>query len=405
MPTALVTDANRGSAIAVIRSLGREGWKVVAADDRHDSLGFLSRYANHHAVYPSPAESAPAFTLALQLLAKAHHVDLIVPITDEAILPLACSRDRFAPSTQLAIADDDALNVVMDKRATLLLAEKQGVPIPRTYVVHSLEEARDFAHMLPWPVVLKARRSRVWQDGRSVARTGGVAYADNVADLARHVERLIPSGSLLVQSYTPGTGEGVEMLAYRGRVLAAFQHRRLAEVPITGGASALRESVALDPQLFAYSRRLVQALEWTGLIMVEFKVGADGPVLMEINGRVWGSLPLAVHSGMDFPARLGDLYLNGPPPADEPPATDYQIGVQACNLDLMALWIGQVLRGRQRFASLSQPPRRAALAAVARLFVPGRKYDVQTLDDPKPGLAQLKQIAAKLGRKAQEAAA
>ena len=48
--------------------------------------------------------------------------------------------------------------------------------------------------------------------------------------------------------------------------------------------------------------------------MVEFKVGPEGAHLMEINGRIWGSLPLAVRAGMDFPARLADLFLDGPPP-------------------------------------------------------------------------------------------
>src|SRR5207302_298489 len=58
-----------------------------------------------------------------------------------------------------------------------------------------------------------------------------------------------------------------------------------------------------------YAVKLLEALDWTGLAMVEFKVGADGVRLMEINGRIWGSLPLAVRSGVDFPAMLAELWL------------------------------------------------------------------------------------------------
>ena len=47
-----------------------------------------------------------------------------------------------------------------------------------------------------------------------------------------------------------------------------------------------------------------------------------------------GSLPLAVRSGMDFPGRLADLLLDGPPPPDAPVATDYRRGVRARNLRL-----------------------------------------------------------------------
>ena len=55
MPTVLVTDASRGSAITIIRSLSKMGWTVVAADATRRSLGFRSRHAHHRFVYPSPS--------------------------------------------------------------------------------------------------------------------------------------------------------------------------------------------------------------------------------------------------------------------------------------------------------------------------------------------------------------
>jgi predicted ATP-grasp superfamily ATP-dependent carboligase len=189
------------------------------------------------------------------------------------------------------------------------------------------------------------------------------------------------------------------MLVYNGQPLAIFQHRRLAEVPITGGASAWRESAPLDPALVDYSRRLVEALNWTGLIMVEFKVGEADVALMEVNGRVWGSLPLAVHSGVDFPARLADLYLNGPPPPG-PPATDYRVGVRASNFDLMALWFVQVLRKKRRYPFIPQPARRDALRALWGMVGRRQRFDVQSWSDPWPGLLQVGMTLARLGRKA-----
>jgi predicted ATP-grasp superfamily ATP-dependent carboligase len=48
---------------------------------------------------------------------------------------------------------------------------------------------------------------------------------------------------------------------------------------------------------------LLQALQWDGLAMVEFKVDpSDGTAtLMEVNGRYWGSISLPLLAGMDFP--------------------------------------------------------------------------------------------------------
>lgn len=398
MPTVLVTDARRGSAITIMRSLGRKGWTVIAADEQRSSAGFRSRHARHHCVYPSPTAEPAAFVAALCDAVNQYQIDLIIPTTDEAILPLAQVRDRFEGHVQLAIAAPEALRVVTDKRATLALCEELNVPAPESYLAHSVEEARDVAHLLPWPIVLKAQRSRRLDGGNGVQRTGSVGYANTVKELIWQTERLIADGPVLLQGYMPGTGQGIEMLAHVGRPLAIFQHKRLAEVPITGGSSALRESVPLDPLLVDYSTRLVDALQWTGLIMVEYKVNEDDAALMEINGRVWGSLPLAVHSGMDFPALLGDLYVNGPPPG--PPLTDYEVGVRSCNLDLMALWFGQVLRNSRRYPFIPQPARSDALRALLGLFRRRLRFDVQSWSDPLPGLLDLQHTVAHVARKA-----
>lgn len=435
-PVVLVTDANRGSAITIIRSLARQGWRTIAADSDSRSLGFRSRDSHSTLVYPSPVRDATAFAEAIIETVAREEVDLVIPTTDEAILPLTTVRERLDALCQVAMPGDEALARVTDKQATLALARELGVPTPATFLAHTINEALEVAHLVPWPVVLKAQRSRRMQAGE-VLPTGRVGYANNVSELTEEFHRLQGNGPILIQQYCAGSGQGVELLAYQGRVLAAFQHRRLAEIPITGGASALRESVALNPLLFAHSRRLVEALNWTGLLMVEFKVNerrlhappaehtngapaANGApvaiddqlagmaakqpaaVLMEINGRVWGSLPLAVHSGMDFPARLAELYRQGPPAADRGVATAYKVGLQACNLDLMLLWIAQVAAGKRRYPFIPQPRRREAIAALLGLFDPRRRYDIQTWRDPIPGIMQFWQAVNKLWRKAQE---
>lgn len=173
-------------------------------------------------------------------------------------------------------------------------------------------------------------------------------------------------------------------------------------MPVNGGASAFRESVPLDPELYRHSVRLLEALGWTGLAMVEFKVGEAGPRLMEINGRVWGSLPLAVKSGMDFPARLAELYLYGPP-SQPPTETRYRVGVRARNLELDMVWIASVLRGKKRYPFLAMPRRRQALAALLGLLNPAYKFDILSLADPRPGLAEIARIVGKFGSKLKEA--
>jgi predicted ATP-grasp superfamily ATP-dependent carboligase len=149
----------------------------------------------------------------------------------------------------------------------------------------------------------------------------------------------------LVQEYIPGDGYGVEVLLNRGEPRALFMHRRLREYPISGGASTLRESVYHEEMKDA-ALRLMRHLQWHGVAMVEFKLDQrDGlPKLMEVNGRFWGSLPLSIAAGVDFPGLLHEMVTKG----DVAPAFDYRLGVKSRWLipgDM--LWFAASFRSRK----------------------------------------------------------
>ena len=132
----------------------------------------------------------------------------------------------------------------------------------------------------------------------------------------------------------------------------AFQHRRLHEVPLTGGGSSLRVSEAVEPELLDASKQLLGTIGWHGVAMVEFKWQPASRTynLMEINGRFWGSLPLATAAGANFPAMLAELHLRGK-------VTDrdaYRNGVYCRNLARDVYWHELVLRSRGD-ASVANP--------------------------------------------------
>jgi predicted ATP-grasp superfamily ATP-dependent carboligase len=398
--TVLVTDADRGSALSVIRSLGRLGCRVIAVGADERSPGFRSRYACERWLYEDPMSDPSAFVDSMDRAVRQHNVDWLFPVTDAAIQPLARARATFAGRCELSIAGPAALVQVSDKGLTLQLAERLGIPGPRTRVVTTVTEAAAAARELSWPLVLKPTVSRRYDLDEGRIETGTVGYARDEGELRRRMAGLEGRHTVLLQEYVVGEGHGVELLAWRGRTLSAFQHRRLAEVPLTGGASAWRESVALDPVLLDHSMRLAEALEWSGLLMVEFKLGRE-PYLMEINGRVWGSLPLAVHCGVDFPALLARAWQEDggaeTGAGDAPtPRSAYSVGVRTYNLELMVVWILQVLRGRKRYAFLPWPGRREVVGPLLALLSPRQSSDSWSWSDWKPALAEWGKIGRKL---------
>jgi protein-tyrosine-phosphatase/glycosyltransferase involved in cell wall biosynthesis len=135
--------------------------------------------------------------------------------------------------------------------------------------------------------------------------TASAIVARNEEEREEFLLKWLDHGGILEQEYVPGHGIGIELLYERGRKVWHFAHERIHELPLTGGASSYRRSIAADPRLLAAAEKLLNELEWHGVAMVEFRVNrTDDFWLMEINPRLWGSLALSLDAGVNFPLGL-----------------------------------------------------------------------------------------------------
>jgi predicted ATP-grasp superfamily ATP-dependent carboligase len=133
----------------------------------------------------------------------------------------------------------------------------------------------------------------------------------------------------------------------------------------------------------AIASKLLAAAGWIGVAMIEFRVADDGtPYLMEVNGRFWGSLQLAIDCGIDFPWLLYQI-TQGLSVA-EPQA--YAVGRRLRWLmgDLDSLFV------RLRQTLLSRPVKARALGAFMRSFLdPACRQEVLRISDPLPGVVEV----------------
>jgi predicted ATP-grasp superfamily ATP-dependent carboligase len=181
-----------------------------------------------------------------------------------------------------------------------------------------------------------------------------------------------------------------------GQPIAVFSHKRIREKPPSGGVSVLRESVPVDPLAAKYALALLDALSWHGVAMVEFKMDEHdgGFKLMEINGRFWGSLQLAIDSGVDFPLLIGQI-LAGIPASR---IASYKTGIRSRWLwgDIDGL-LTLFLKSRTRLAlPSSHPGRWRTLAAFLIPWYPGLRYEVLSLSDPRPWLHETRRWFSRL---------
>lgn len=392
MNRVLVLDAQGDPALAVVRSLGRKGVAVVAGGHHRELPAMLSKHAAGSYVHPNPHEAPEEFIDHLEAHLAANSYLAVIPITDRNRTLLSRHKERLeATGTQVAVEDWDRFQRANDKAAMIEMASNVDVPVPRTHAPESNDAIDALADDFPYPAVIKPRRTSAWDESGRYhnCRIDRENYVDTPAELRTTYRELLDSNGVyerllpIVQEVVPGEPMATVAIADEGEPKATFQHRRLRTHPIEGGRGAVLTGVD-EPRMLDLAERVIEALGWTGPIMVEFIKRPDGEfVLIEVNGRYWGAVPLPILSGIDMPW-IHYLQLNG---FERHGSSSYRTDVrlrQLFHTDL--LWFGQKLaRGeydgvvpfltafattRDTFLSARDPmPLAGALFHTARLVV------------------------------------
>ena len=372
--TVLVVPADTFIALTVIRSLGRRGVRVVGLSSE-DGVGRFSRYCA--AYWDMPINKDDLGKVVLQLVPK-EKITHIFATSDPAIMRLNRHRDALEKLATLLFPPPEVVALAIHKDQTLELARRVGIPCPQTLLIRSESDIPQAAH-LQFPVVLKPSHQDIAAPAapRPAFR---VKYCASYQDLVRELSAFHESADYpLVQEYCAGHGAGIEVLMREGKPVLLFQHRRIREYPVSGGVSTCCQSVVPDPELRDWSIALLREMKWDGVAMVEFRQDpATGrAVLMEVNGRLWGSIPLAVHARCDFPYELFRTSLPGASLEAPPP---YRVGLQCRLLAAETKWL------KDAVCNSPIPPWRA-VAQYLSAFRPGMTYYVWAWDDPRPALA------------------
>jgi predicted ATP-grasp superfamily ATP-dependent carboligase len=384
--TVIVTDGEQRAALAVVRSLGAAGYRCVVTSSSRASIAGGSRFTARTVIVPDALTHPMEFSAAIVRLVAVERAAVVLPITEPSLLAILPVREQLAPAV-VPFPELTEFSALTDKERLLEEASRLGIAVPAQQV---LRDIRDLPSLdltrLPYPVVIKPARSVNERSG--VRSSFAVTYASDAAELKRIVHALPPAAfPILLQQRVIGPGIGIFLLVWDGKVEARFAHRRLTEKPVSGGVSVYRESVSMDESLLARSRALLDRFGWRGVAMVEYKCDAASgqPYLMEVNGRFWGSLQLAIDAGVDFPRILVACGL-GKARDETPP---YRVGVRS------RWWWGQIdhLIGRARHRASSVPLTSATRAmgdTMRDVFLgPFRRDDYEEVlrwTDPAPFL-------------------
>lgn len=388
--TVAVLGVDSPIGLTLVRELGERGLRVLALGRSDTAIGRFSRHAAAFERIERPlAKWLPG------VLAK-HGAEALLAVSEHDLIELAGLGPNIG-GCRLLVPDAGPLGLVLDKARTFEIAAGLGIDVPASWQPVAGEDFAARAAELAWPVAVK------WPDPNAVAARLGAAglalekveYAADAGALLAILRRYDALGEWpLVQTWCAGHGLGQMLHMDRGKATLRFQHRRLREFPPSGGVSAFCAAVPPGDHAaqMAKSEALLAAMGWQGAAMVEYR---HDPVtgrywLMEVNGRFWGSLPLAYHCGAHFGWETWARAME-PERVSAPQLRSRR--ARYLIPDSRAL----VMRLRDR--STPVVPRLWAAARFALDFLDPRvRWFVWSWRDPGPFVADLRAILAKVGR-------
>ena len=376
----LVLGAEPRIAVSIARSLKRHGIPVDVAALSQNDVRLSSKAIRKFSCLPDHKNEAQDFIGFLERLILLNHYSMLIPCSDTALTEVVRYYDRLESMVNICSPKPEIIKRVLDKNETLKLAQSCGIPVPVTYHISDISELRDLRQTLRYPMIAKPLSKR-----KSSHFKIRYFYGFEEIEKAFSVDPQFGTNTLF-QEYCSGEGIGIGTFIHNKEPIAVYQHRRLKEYPSTGGVSVLAISEEPDPLLVRYSTRLLNAIGWEGIALVEFRFNRKerSATLMEINGRYWGSIASAIHAGIDFPfyewQHVHKQHLNVP--------SRYRGG-------LRVRWVAGDLRRlhelltRPRSNSVKTHSRGAEIIQFFTDFSPSVRHMLWSYSDPLPAVIEI----------------
>jgi predicted ATP-grasp superfamily ATP-dependent carboligase len=358
----LVTADESVGTLALVRGVragGFEPWVVVNRDDTYVAR---SRAVAGVLRLRDPHEDPEGWTGEVAAAAERLEIDVVLPATEATLCALTGREERFAGRV-VGTSTQAGLDAAVDKALLPELAARHGLQSPPTVEV---DPEWPGAPGIAFPAIVKPARTVIRSDRRLVrGRTALVRDAAELDALAAREPR-----PHVAQPFVPGQLAAVSGLAWRGETLSALHQRSIRTWPPETGTTAYAETVDADRDLEAGIRGLLAEIGWSGIYNVQFLLADDGPLLIDLNPRVYGSFGLTLAAGQNLGAAWVRLLL-GESPAIPP----YRVGV-GLRLEV------------QDVKALAMAARQGQSREVLRALRPrpGRHLAVLSIRDPAPAL-------------------
>lgn len=319
----LITEGHFRTMLSVCRSLAKKGILVYVVGDK-ETEALVSKYSYKKFVINSNASD---FYEKLLDICFTERITCIFSHLEKTTFELyKLLNSQYATIDHISLVRPiSILGEKIIEKDSVLDHVKDIVPVPFTTIIDMDKISKNqFIEVLNHyiknykKVILKS----VSEIGKSYGPYNRFIVISQGMDIknilyAPEFEKFIlENRKLILQEYVnSGFGVGIGGFWYAGELVCGGGHRRVVQSHKLGGISLVAESF-VHPLAYDIAVKIMKKLNYTGIGMVEFKISDDGNIyFMEINPRIWGTLPLYVYSGADIPYVAYTFFTTGQIPS------------------------------------------------------------------------------------------
>lgn len=375
-PVILLGGASNG--VAVARNLGRLGIGITGLG-APDSPAMTTRFCRRKIPIP-PGKTASQHWSDTLLSGEWPELagSIVFAFDDEGLEFMDANRDALKARYVLEDCVPELRKAMLDKQATLAIAQRMGIPAPRYWPVRQGGDVAAIRDEIRFPVMVKPLNSFAFQEslGRKLFIVEDdfeeviekVALCHSRGHEVMVVEMVPGPDSLLSSYYTYRTADGKRLFDYTKSVIRRW--------PVNRGTGTFHQSEWL-PETAELGQKFFDRLEWQGIANIEFKRDPrDGQLkVIEVNARFTAGHRLVTAAGAPIDAIIYCYLTNQPVPSFD----TYSHSLR--------LW--DPVRDFLAFRDLNREGKLGLLAWLGGLAAQKKVLPLFSLDDPGPSLVQI----------------
>lgn len=298
-------------ALALTRSLGRQGVPVVRIHPNRQERSLSSRYCTQVEISPDfYASEAALLEFLLALAGRYAGIRVLIPASDDCAWFIAKHHAALSRVFAVVAPGMAVMASIIDKQNQYQCAQKLGIPIPETYFPANLEEVSRLARSIGnYPYVIKPLVAHTWRRAamKGVSR-GKKGFAVHTPEelIGRYETIAQGDKKVMIQEVIGGPDDRLyTFLSYfnlRSEAVAYCIRKKVRQFPVDFGYCTLTVSCH-DEVVREQSVRLLRNLGYHGISGVEWKFDPHSGQckLIEINPRAVNTTALASACGVDLP--------------------------------------------------------------------------------------------------------